>query len=175
AACINMDASDGLDNTDAISKTQNTDSTAAQTGDQGQMHLNMVTKPNAAHCKMDTFEAKAKMETAPLLKCHPMLRLPKTQTAAVRSKKTLLKTGSDQPYAAALDTAFRRLTSSRHHIHWPTARPLSRRRLCVSRGPLHATNLLHQQLPKKRLDRSIRPLHTRLHPEIITAVLRRIR
>uniref|UniRef100_A0A672SHQ3 Tubulin--tyrosine ligase-like protein 5 n=1 Tax=Sinocyclocheilus grahami TaxID=75366 RepID=A0A672SHQ3_SINGR len=40
------------------------------------VQLNMVTKPNATHCKMDTSKGKAKVETAPLLKCYPILRLP---------------------------------------------------------------------------------------------------
>uniref|UniRef100_A0A672SHN2 Tubulin--tyrosine ligase-like protein 5 n=1 Tax=Sinocyclocheilus grahami TaxID=75366 RepID=A0A672SHN2_SINGR len=127
------------------------------------LQLNMVTKPNATHCKMDTSKGKAKVETAPLLKCYPILRLPQRPNQE-QARLTLLLSETREQAAinrtlqlwsvntSSYSTASRRLTSSRRHIHWPTAR------LCVSNGPPHAANLLHQQLPKKHLDRSIPPV-----------------
>ncbi|KAI2654766.1 Tubulin polyglutamylase TTLL5 [Labeo rohita] len=126
AACINMDNSNGLDNTNAVSKTQNTDSAAAQTGDQGQSNLTRSTencsepkRSNKIKCNSlqnGHFQSKSQNGDCTNIEVPPNASTAvdtesrasqdgtsRTQTAAVRSKKTLLKTGGDQPYAAALE------------------------------------------------------------------------
>ncbi|XP_050989309.1 tubulin polyglutamylase TTLL5 isoform X2 [Labeo rohita] len=125
-ACINMDNSNGLDNTNAVSKTQNTDSAAAQTGDQGQSNLTRSTencsepkRSNKIKCNSlqnGHFQSKSQNGDCTNIEVPPNASTAvdtesrasqdgtsRTQTAAVRSKKTLLKTGGDQPYAAALE------------------------------------------------------------------------
>ncbi|KAF4102609.1 tubulin polyglutamylase TTLL5 isoform X2 [Onychostoma macrolepis] len=121
--CFNTDASDGSDNANAIRKTQNTDSTAAQTGNQGQSKLTQSTEncsaTNKTKCNsLQNGHIQRKSQSGD---CTVIEVLPnpstaaetesrasqdgasKTQTSAVRNKRTQSKTGSDQPNAAALE------------------------------------------------------------------------
>ncbi|XP_016388565.1 tubulin polyglutamylase TTLL5 [Sinocyclocheilus rhinocerous] len=116
-ACINTDASDGLDNADAISKIQNTDSTAAQTGNQGQSKLTQSTENcsatkhgNKTKCNsLQNGHIQRKSQSGdctaievlpnPSTTAETESRASKTHTSAVRNKRT----GGDQPNAAALE------------------------------------------------------------------------
>lgn len=133
-----------------------------------QKTLVQLTKPNAAHCKMDTSKGKAKVETAPLLKSYPILRLPQRLNQERRkleqARLTLLLSETREVSrtlqlwsvnTSCYSTASRRLTSSRRRILWPTAR------LCVLNGPPLAASLLSQ----KRLARSILAVPTASFPE----------
>ncbi|XP_016092895.1 tubulin polyglutamylase TTLL5 isoform X1 [Sinocyclocheilus grahami] len=117
AACINTDASDGLDNADAISKIQNTDSTAAQTGNQGQSKLTQSTENcsatkhgNKTKCNsLQNGHIQRKSQSGdctaievlpnPSTAAETESRASKTHTSAVRNKRT----SSDQSNAAALE------------------------------------------------------------------------
>lgn len=121
--CINTDASDGSDKADAISKTQNTDSTAAQTRNQGQSKLTQSTENCSAtnKTKCNSLQNGHTQRKSQSGDCTVIEVLPnpstatetesrasqagasKTHTPAVRNKRTLLKSGSDQPNAAALE------------------------------------------------------------------------
>uniref|UniRef100_A0A672SGG3 Tubulin--tyrosine ligase-like protein 5 n=1 Tax=Sinocyclocheilus grahami TaxID=75366 RepID=A0A672SGG3_SINGR len=117
SACINTDASDGLDNADAISKIQNTDSTAAQTGNQGQSKLTQSTENcsatkhgNKTKCNsLQNGHIQRKSQSGdctaievlpnPSTAAETESRASKTHTSAVRNKRT----SSDQSNAAALE------------------------------------------------------------------------
>ncbi|XP_073683701.1 tubulin polyglutamylase TTLL5 isoform X1 [Garra rufa] len=125
-ACINMDASDGLNHTNAISKTQNTDHTAAPMGDQSQSNLAKSTENSSApkhgnKTKSNSLQnghirSKSQSGDCSVIQVPPNAstaaetesrvtqdRTSKTQAAAVRNKNTLSKMGGDQPLAAALE------------------------------------------------------------------------
>ncbi|XP_016387324.1 uncharacterized protein LOC107723268 [Sinocyclocheilus rhinocerous] len=120
-AGISIDASDGLDDADAISKTQNTDSSAAQTGDQGQNNVTQSTEScnaskhgNKTKCNsLQNGHIRSKSQNGdctvieappnPSTAAETESRASKTRTSAVRTRRTLWKSGSDQPNAAALE------------------------------------------------------------------------
>ncbi len=123
AACINTDASDGSDKADAIRKTQNTDSTAAQTRNQGQSKLTQSTENCSATNKTKCnslqnghIQRKSQSGDCSVIEVLPnpstaaetesrasQAGASKTHTSAVRNKRTQSKSGSDQPNAAALE------------------------------------------------------------------------
>ncbi|XP_026141031.1 tubulin polyglutamylase TTLL5 isoform X2 [Carassius auratus] len=118
-ACINTDASDGLDNAEIQLK----DSTAAQTGNQGQSKLTQSTET----CSATKHGNKTKCNSLPnghiqrksqSGDCAVIEVLPdpsaaaetesrdipnKTHTSAVRNKRAVCKSASDHPNAAALE------------------------------------------------------------------------
>ncbi|CAM4651576.1 unnamed protein product [Leuciscus chuanchicus] len=118
AACINMAASGGLENADAISKTQITDSTATLTEDQGQSNAtqstgNCSTTKHANKSKCNSLQNghlrnKRQSGDGTVAEAHAnastesrVLRdnTSKTHTSVVRNRKALLKAA----YAPALD------------------------------------------------------------------------
>uniref|UniRef100_A0A8C1P9V9 Tubulin--tyrosine ligase-like protein 5 n=1 Tax=Cyprinus carpio TaxID=7962 RepID=A0A8C1P9V9_CYPCA len=117
--CINTEASDGLDN----AEIQNTDSTAAQTGNQGQSKLTQSTEDcsatkhgNKTKCNsLQNGHIQRKSQSGDCAVIEVLPNPPtaaetesrdvasKTHTSAVRNKRALWKSGSDQPSAAALE------------------------------------------------------------------------
>ncbi|XP_059376915.1 tubulin polyglutamylase TTLL5 isoform X2 [Carassius carassius] len=118
-ACINTDASDGLEN----AEIQHKDGTAAQTGNQGQSKLTQSTESCSAtkhgnKTKCNSLQNGHIQRKSQSGDCAVIEVLPnpsaaaetesrdipnKTPTSAVRNKRALCKSGSDHPNAAALE------------------------------------------------------------------------
>ncbi|XP_077094634.1 tubulin polyglutamylase TTLL5 [Siphateles boraxobius] len=116
SACINIAASGGLENADAISKTQITDSTGTLREDQGQSDVTQSTEncsttkhSNKSICNsLQNGQIRSKRQSGDVSEVQAnastesrVLRdnMSKTHTSAVRNKKVLLKTA----YAPAVD------------------------------------------------------------------------
>ncbi|XP_043119727.1 tubulin polyglutamylase TTLL5 isoform X2 [Puntigrus tetrazona] len=128
AACMNTDASNGSDNTDAVRKTQDTDSSASQTGNQDHSQLTQSAETcsaaNKTKCNSSQnghIQRKSQSGDGTVIEVLPNPSTAaetesrasqdgdktrdgnKTHTSAVRNKRAVWRSGSDQPNDAALE------------------------------------------------------------------------